>query len=302
VSAVAYQHEPVLLQESVDALHPADALVVDCTLGGGGHTAALLDAGARHVVGIDRDAAAIEAASARLASYGDRFTAIQAPFSDLAAVLRSLSIPAVDALLADFGVSSHQLDTDERGFSFRRSGPLDMRMDRSSALTASDVVNGWTVEHLAEVIRAHGEERHSGRVARRIVAGRPWSDTIALANAVAGAIPGGRKSRIHPATRTFQALRISVNDELGEIARLLPLALDHLVPGGRMGLISFHSLEDRIVKRFIAKEAGRGQPRDPYGNPVVPPRLALGPSFTPGPDDPNPRARSARLRTATRLP
>jgi 16S rRNA (cytosine1402-N4)-methyltransferase len=296
------EHTPVLLAEVVAALAPrAGELFVDCTLGRGGHAEALLEAADCRVIGLDRDPAAIAATRARLARFGDRLRAVHAPFSSLSAVLDDLGEPRVDGLLADLGVSSPQLDDPARGFSFRDSGPVDMRMDPTSSPSAADLVNEWDESELARVVFRYGEEKRSRAVARALVAGRPWTDTAALAAAVAKAV-GGRPTRIHPATRTFQALRIAVNDELGELERLLPVAIERLAPGGRLAIISFHSLEDRIVKRFLAAESGRTGERDPWGDPVVSPRvLAQAKAVRPPSDDPNPRARSARLRTASRL-
>lgn len=295
-----FEHEPVLLRQLVDAVNPVDGdVVVDCTVGGGGHAGALLAHARCTVIGIDRDPSALAAATAALAPYGDRFVPVRARFSELSAVLADRGLGAVNAIIADLGVSSHQLDTAERGFSFRASGPIDMRMDPDGALTASQIVETWSEADLADAIRTFGEERHAARVAARIVAGRPWTDTVALANAVAKAV-GGSGGRIHPATRTFQALRIAVNDELGELARWLPIAVDRLAPGGRLAVITFHSLEDRMVKRFLDAAAGKGRPRDPYGNPIGDVSVRLGRDVA-STDDPNPRARSARLRVATRL-
>ncbi len=301
----SFDHIPVLRDEVVAALAPAAGEVfVDCTLGGGGHAQALLDAADCRVIGLDRDPTAIAAASARLAAYGDRVVAVRAPFSSLADALDGLGIARVDGILADLGVSSPQLDTPGRGFSFRAAGPLDMRMDPDAPVTAAEVVNSFEEAALADLIARYGEERRARRVARLVVRGRPWHDTLALAEAVAEAVGAPPKgSRIHPATRTFQAIRIFVNDELGELERLLATAVDRLSPGGRLAIITFHSLEDRIVKQFLALESGRTSPRDPYGHPLVPPRFAPPPKpQSPSPDDPNPRARSARLRTAVRLP
>jgi len=286
----------------VAALRPADGEVfVDCTVGGGGHSESLLEAADCRVVGLDCDPSAIAASRERLQRFGERFTASRARFSELAEVLERTGLDLVDGVLADLGVSSPQLDDPARGFSFSRSGPIDMRMDPDGPVSAADLVNHWSEEALADVIHQFGEERRARRVARAIVAGRPWSDTRALAEAVALAVGRG-KGRIHPATRTFQALRMAVNDELGELRALLPVAVDRLRPGGRLAVVSFHSLEDRIVKQFIAREAGRTAERDPWGNPIGPVRLAARPPVIPPPDDPNPRARSARLRAAVRLP
>lgn len=301
-----WPHIPVLLSEVVTALAPKSGeVLVDCTLGMGGHSEALLQAADCTVIGVDRDVQALQIARERLAPFGDRFIPVHGAFGDLAEILSQqvdrLGSSGVDAVLADLGVSSLQLDTPGRGFSFRAAGPLDMRMDTSAGQAAADLLNHWDESQLATCIASQGEERHARRIARLIVQGRPWTDTLALADAIAAAVPGGRSSRIHPATRTFQALRISVNDELGQLERLLPAATAHLRPGGRLAIISFHSLEDRIVKRFLAKESGRDAERDPYGNPLGTPRLSRLSSVTSSPDDPNPRARSARLRTAVRL-
>ncbi len=298
----AYEHVTVLLDETVDAVHPRDGGVyVDCTLGGGGHTEALLARASCTVVGIDRDPAALSAARLRNQAAGDRFIPVRASFSDLAAVLDKLGIARVDGVLADLGVSSPQLDEAERGFSFRFPGPLDMRMDPDGPVTAATVVNTWPEAELQRIIRDYGEERKWRRVASRIVEGRPWTTTTQLADAV-GRVVGRGKGRINPATRTFQGIRIAVNDELGELERLLAVATDHLAPGGWLAVISFHSLEDRLVKQFMARESGKNAERDAYGNKIGSFRLdrPVKP-ITPAPDDPNPRARSARLRSAQRL-
>ena len=297
----AFTHTTVLAEEAVAALSPRDGGVyVDCTLGGGGHAEGLLTAADCRVIGLDRDPAALDAARARLERFGDRFQAVHARFSEMGAVLASLGVDAVDGVLADLGVSSPQLDRPERGFSFRAPGPIDMRMDPTGGLSAADLVNTADASQLADWIFTYGEERAARRVARAIVAGRPWTDTATLAAAIAEVV--GRGSGIHPATRTFQALRIVVNDELGEIRRLLPAAVDHLRPEGRLAIIAFHSLEDRIVKHYFQEQSGRTAPRDPFGNPLGPLRLRLLPPVAPSPSDPNPRARSARLRAAVRLP
>lgn len=299
---MTFEHVPVLLRETVEALAPADGEVfVDCTVGGGGHALALLEAADCRVVGIDRDPSALAAATARCAAYADRFTPVRARFSELGRVLDEQGLSRVHGVLADLGVSSHQLDTPERGFSFRLAGPVDMRMDPDAPLTAAHVVNTWPVEAIERIVREYGEERRARRVAEAIVQGRPWTDTVQLAEAVARVVGRGT-GRIHPATRTFQALRIAVNDELGELERLLATAVDRLEVGGRLAIVTFHSLEDRLVKRFLAERAGKGRPRDAYGHPIGEAELELLPPVTPSPDDPNPRARSARLRAARRLP
>ncbi len=296
----AYHHLPVMRAEVVAALRPADGeVLVDCTFGGGGHTRALLEAARCRVIALDRDPSALANAEAIRAEVGDRLEVHHAPFSALGSVLDAAGRPLVDGILADLGVSSHQLDTPDRGFSFRAKGPLDMRMDPTAGRSAADLVNEADEHELVRILREYGEEQKAGRVARAIVAGRPWSDTLALAEAVARVVgPGGR---IHPATRTFQALRIAVNGELAELESLLPTALERLRPGGRLAILTFHSLEDRIVKRFFDASAGKGRPRDPYGNPIGPVHLRVHPDLAPS-DEENPRARSARLRSATRLP
>lgn len=301
----AFAHQTVLLEESVQALQPRDgALYVDCTLGGGGHTELLLASADCTVIGIDRDPMALDAASERLARFGDRFLPWHGTFDRVA---EALDGRLADGLLADLGVSSPQLDLPERGFSFRASGPIDMRMDPTTGEPASTLVDTLDADALADLIYTYGEERNSRRIARAIVAARPLEDTAQLAEVVKSAMPGkARHGRIHPATRTFQALRIAVNDELGQLERLLDATLDVVAPGGRIAIISFHSLEDRLVKRFFASESGKNAPRDPWGNPTSPPRLRVHPSHTPSSsdptDNPNPRARSARLRVAERLP
>lgn len=301
-TTASFTHVTVLRDASVAALAPvAGATYVDCTLGGGGHSEALLEAADCRVIGIDRDPAALDAAGARLARFGDRFVPVRAAFGDLASVLDARGLPTVDGILADLGVSSHQIDTAERGFSFRFAGPLDMRMDPDAPISAADVVNRWDEVELANIIFQLGEERRSRRVARVIVEGRPWSDTLSLAEAVGRAVGRG-DGRINPATRTFQALRMFVNDELGQLQTLLDTAIARLAPGARLAVISFHSLEDRLVKQTFSLRSGRTLPKDPYGNPIGDVLLDLLPPLTPHADDPNPRARSARLRVAVRLP
>jgi 16S rRNA (cytosine1402-N4)-methyltransferase len=220
--------------------------VLDLTLGAGGHAEALLEAGVRRVIGLDRDPEAIEVAEARLARFGDRFDAVRARFSQLPAENR------VDGVLLDLGVSSMQLDRAERGFSYRREGPLDMRMEREGE-SAMDLVNSASEEELARILFEYGQERRSRRVAAAIARARaraPITTTDELARVVAGAL-GARRGGPHPARRTFQALRIAVNRELEELAATLPRVAELLAPGGRLVAISYHSLEDRIVKRFL---------------------------------------------------
>jgi 16S rRNA (cytosine1402-N4)-methyltransferase len=246
-------HTPVLLQEVLDALVPAER-VIDGTLGAGGHTRALLDAGTREILGLDRDPMALEIARDNLASYGERVHIVHASYITMKDEARRLEWEQVGGILLDLGVSSMQLDRAERGFAFMQDGPLDMRFDPSDGgLTAADMVNYWDAEELADVFFRYGEEQASRRLARAIVAGRPYTTTRQLAAVIEQATL--RREKIHPATRVFQALRIAVNDELGVIERTLPQAIDLLAQGGRLAVISFHSLEDRIVKQTFKLES-----------------------------------------------
>ena len=299
-----WPHETVLKQEVADALAPVDGEVfVDATVGMGGHSEALLQRAKCRVIGIDRDVEALQICRDRLAGFGDSFVGVHGAFDDLENLLDNLGVGGVDGIVADLGVSSLQLDSPSRGFSFRFAGPIDMRMNSSASTSALDIVNGWTEASLKQCIKEYGEERFAGRIARAIVQHRPFQDTKQLADTIAAAVPRKFQTRIHPSTRTFQALRIQVNDELGQLERLLPAAVRRLNAGGRLAIISFHSLEDRLVKTFLSHETGRNAPRDAYGHPVTPPRLqAPRRAQKPSPEDPNPRARSARLRTAVRLP
>lgn len=250
-----FGHVSVLLREAVGGLvTEPGGVYVDGTLGGGGHTAALLEAGAAHVLGIDRDPAALAAARERFGS--ERVTLVHGNFRDIGAIVRAQGWSEVAGVLLDIGVSSHQLDTPERGFSFNVDAALDMRMDPSTGPTAADLVNTLPEAELADIVYRYGEERASRRIARRIAEGRrqaPITTTLELANIVRSAVGGG--GRIHPATRTFQALRIAVNDELGALEAALPEATEVLAPDGRLAVITFHSLEDRIVKQWMQREA-----------------------------------------------
>ncbi len=251
-----FSHVPVLLQETIRGLvlEPG-GVFIDGTLGGGGHTAALLAAGAQHVLGIDRDPAALAAARERFDP--QQVTLVHGNFRDIGTLAQTHGFSNVAGVLLDIGVSSHQLDTAERGFSFSTDAELDMRMDPTTGPTAADLVNTLPETDLADVIFRYGEERASRRIARYIVERRqatPFTTTVELANVVQRAA-GGKSGRIHPATRTFQALRIAVNDELGALETALPAATTLLGPGGRLAVISFHSLEDRIVKHYIQREA-----------------------------------------------
>jgi len=290
----------VLLDAVVRLVGTPGGRHLDGTLGGGGHSEALLRAAGpdAHLVGIDRDPHALAAAGARLAPFGDRVTILRGRYADL----EQLTTGAFDAILLDLGVSSPQLDRPERGFSFRREGPVDMRMDPDQPLDAAALIDSLDQAGLERILREYGEERRARRVARAVLAGRPWTSTLALADCVARAV-GGRPQRIHPATRTFQALRIATNDELGQLDRGLNAALRRLAPGGRLGVISFHSLEDRVVKHRLRQAAGVGAERDLYGQPVAPPlgQLVTRRPLKGGEHDPdNPRARSALLRVFER--
>ena len=245
-------HIPVLRDEVMHYMVPdAGKTIVDGTLGGGGHTEAMLQSGAR-VIGVDQDEQALDHAGARLAGFGDQFTALRGNFSTLPQLLAEAGEGKVDGLLVDIGVSSWQLDEASRGFSFGKEGPLDMRMDRSGGQTAADLVNTASEDGLKRIFREYGEERAAGKLARRITERRtdkPFTTTTDLADFIASMSPRGGK--IHPATRVFQALRIAVNDELGVLRTFLENAAGLLNPGGRLGVITFHSLEDRMVKQFF---------------------------------------------------
>ena len=278
-------HRPVMVDEVVQLLAGAD-FVVDMTLGAGGHAEALLDAGVAEIVGVDRDPEALAIATERLRRFGDRVRVVQSRFSEV----DEDDVGAADGMLFDLGVSSMQLDEPARGFSFREDAPLDMRMAGSSAdePSAADLVNGLSERELADVIFHYGDERRSRRIAAAIVRKRPITTTDQLAGVVVGAV-GRRPGGPHPARRTFQALRIAVNRELEELAASLPHATKLLVPGGRVVVISYHSLEDGIVKRAFRDGPGF---RALTKKPVV---------ATDEEVDANPRARSAKLRAAERI-
>jgi 16S rRNA (cytosine1402-N4)-methyltransferase len=281
-------HEPVLVTEVVELLSGAET-VVDLTVGAGGHARALLDAGVGRVVGVDRDERALEEARARLAGLGARFRAVRGRFSEVLEVAEEAGVREAGGVLYDLGVSSLQLDRSERGFSYRAEGPLDMRMGEGD-LTAADVVNTYPEHELVRVIRDHGEERFAGRIARAIIRAReraPLETTRELAAVVAAAVPS-RRGGPHPARRTFQAIRIEVNGELEELAASLPRAVQLLVPVGRLVTISYHSLEDRVVKRFLRDDE---RLEILTKKPVRPSRAEA---------ERNPRARSAKLRAAQR--
>jgi 16S rRNA (cytosine1402-N4)-methyltransferase len=280
------RHEPVLVQEVVGLLSESQT-VLDLTVGLGGHAEALLAAGVGRVIGVDRDRDAVAAATERLAPYGDRFVGVQGRFSEIERIARGTGTPVTNAALYDLGVSSMHLDPPERGFSYRSEGPLDMRMGHEGT-TARDVVNTYPENELARVIREYGEERFSGRIAGAIVRARaraPIETTAELAAVVASAVPK-RRGGAHPARRTFQAIRIEVNRELEELAASLPQTVELLAPGGRLVVISYHSLEDRIVKRFVA---GEERLQSLTKKPIRPSSAEMAR---------NPRSRAAKLRAA----
>ena len=307
-------HEPVLLEEAVASLNCRNGgIYVDGTVGGGGHAALILERSAPDgfLLGMDVDSDALQAAEKRLMSFGPRKRLLKANYADIRQVLADQKIPEVDGILLDLGVSSHQLNTAERGFSFMQDAPLDMRMDSESRLSAYDVVNNCSEQELKKIIRQYGEEIMAGRIARAIAAKRkdaPIRTTTQLAAIVAGSLPGAsRHKKIHPATRTFQALRIYVNNELSNLCRAISSGTDCLKLGARFSIISFHSLEDGIVKNtFRSLEKGCICPADmPFCTCGQSPRLKV---ITRKPVSPsleevgvNPRSRSARLRTAERI-
>ncbi len=306
-------HRPVLLEETLKFLAPErGGLFIDCTVGLGGHSEAVLkSSGDTRVIGMDLDPAALAFARQRLAPFGERFRAVQANFRALAAVLQEANERDPSGILVDLGVSSLQFDSPERGFSFRFDAPLDMRMDPTTGATAADLLQQLPESEIARIIFEYGEERHSRRIARRIVErreqGTPITTTTELAELVRAAAGGHKRNQIHPATRTFQALRIAVNKELEGLGEFVETAVDLLIPGGRFVGISFHSLEDRILKRELRRLSGHCEcpPRLPVCScgarevvevltrrPVVPGAREV---------DENPRARSAKLRACQKL-
>jgi 16S rRNA (cytosine1402-N4)-methyltransferase len=303
-------HRPVLLTETLWALAPAPGrLIVDGTLGGGGHAQAILRAGA-DIIGLDRDGEALAHCALRLRREADAGHArfVHANYRNLGRALDGIGVAQIDGLLLDIGVSSRQIDRAERGFSFRQPGPLDMRMDQSAPLRASDLVNEAEPEELIRIFREYGEEPAARRVADAIVRERrnaPIEDTLALARVVEGVIP--KHGPRHPATRVFQALRMAVNDELGALADGLQAAVERLRPGGRLAVITFHSLEDRIVKHFCRDTTNPQIDRPEWPQPRPNPRYAfraltrraIQPSETEQRE--NPRARSAKLRALERI-
>ena len=311
---VAFGHRPVLLDECMEglAIRPG-GIYLDGTLGRAGHSWEIvrrLNAGGR-LIGLDRDETALEAARQRLAPYADRVTLVHSNFSRVAEVLDELGVPAVDGMLFDLGVSSPQLDDAQRGFSYMHDAPLDMRMDRTAGLTARTVVNEWPYEELRRILYEYGEERYAPAIARRIVAAReeaPIETTGQLVDLIKSAMPPqALREKQHPAKRSFQAIRIAVNDELGAVRQGMEAAIDHLNPGGRLVVITFHSLEDRIVKN-VFQDAAKGctcPPSFPVcvcghkpkikiltKKPIIATREEV---------EENPRSRSAKLRVAERV-
>lgn len=304
------KHIPVLLNECISNLEiKADGIYVDGTLGRGGHSekiAEKLQSG--RLIAIDRDETAIREAGERLAHFGDKVKLVKANFRDIGAVLDSLSIDKVDGMLFDLGVSSPQLDDGERGFSYMADAPLDMRMDRDEAMSAWNVVNEWSEAEVGRIIRDYGEERYWRSIAERIVRARPVNTTLELVDVIKSAMPAkALREKQHPAKRTFQAIRIAVNDELGALADMLDEAMERLKPGGRLCVITFHSLEDKIVKSAVkSREDGctcppefpvcvcgfRQTVRRVTKKPIVPTDEEL---------EINPRSRSAKLRVIEKL-
>ena len=310
------RHVPVMLERVVDLLAPAltapGSVHVDATLGMGGHAEAVLERCPQaRVVGLDRDTEALDLTRARLARFGDRFTAVHAVYDEIAEVLEREADGVAHGVLFDLGVSSLQLDEADRGFAYRHDAPLDMRMDQSRGMTAADVLNTYAHGDLARVLRTYGEERFAGRIASAVLAAReeePFTTSARLVDLVRAAVPAAsQRSGGHPAKRTFQALRIEVNAELEVWEDAVDAAVGALAPGGRVAVLSYHSLEDRITKRAFAAGATS---RTPAGMPVELPEhapyLRLLTRGAEVPDaaeqDANPRSASARLRAAERLP
>ena len=308
-----FHHVSVLLEECIDALNiKPDGIYVDGTLGGAGHSsriAAKLTTG--RLIGIDRDPVALKAAGERLAPYGDRVTLVHSNFADMDSALKDLGISGVDGILLDLGVSSPQLDDGQRGFSYMADAPLDMRMNSEDTLDAKQIVNQWSYEELKRILYDYGEERYAPRIASAICKRReekPIETTLELVDIIRGAMPAAAlREKQHPAKRSFQAIRIAVNDELGSVERVMERAVPCLNPGGRLAVITFHSLEDRIVKNAMAK-AAKGctcPPEFPVcvcgKKPQV--KLVTRKPIISGDEEleRNPRARSAKLRVCEKL-
>jgi 16S rRNA (cytosine1402-N4)-methyltransferase len=302
MSAAADQtpHIPVLIRPLIAAVGPVSGVWLDGTFGNGGYTRALLAAGADKVIAVDRDPLAFQMAAGWVADYGDRIVMQEGVFSQLDTYAQDL-----DGVVLDLGVSSMQLDLAERGFSFMRDGPLDMRMSQSG-LSAADLCNDADEAELADIIYLYGEERASRRIAKAIVAARPLTTTGQLAKIVESCLPRAKPNQSHPATRTFQALRIAVNNEYGELAMGLMAAERALKPGGQLAVVTFHSVEDRMAKRFLQARSGNNANANRYAPETtqVTPAFRIDKRKAIGPDDQelaeNPRSRSAKLRVAIR--
>jgi len=305
---MATSHQPVLYQEIIHALQPkSPGRYIDGTIGAGGHARGILEACAPEgcLLGFDLDSQALALARETLAPYGKRAVLVQASYLALLETMQHLGWDAVDGIMIDLGVSSMQLDTPERGFSFQSDAPLDMRFNRDLGLTAAQLINTTPEADLANLLFKYGEEPHAKRIAKMIVQARPVTTTSRLAEIVKKSYPG--HSRVHPATRTFQAIRIAVNDELSVLEQALPRAMQALRPGGRLAVISFHSLEDRIVKDFFRRES-KDWINPPYEKIYEVEHHATLKEITRKPITPssdeielNPRARSAKLRVAEKL-
>ena len=302
-------HIPVLLKEVLTGLNPHPGQrFIDGTVGAGGHTQAILEASAPdgQILALDADPAALALACQRVASYGNRVHFVKANFSEMVAIASSHQFTPVHGVLLDLGLSSAQLEAPGRGFSFQTEDPLDMRYDPSSSTTATHLINNLSQYELADLLYRFGEERRSRAIARAVVAARPIHTTAQLADVVARAVGGRRGTKIHPATRTFQALRIAVNDELSMLSRALPAAVSLLAVGGRLAVISFHSLEDRIVKDFVRRESrdcicGPEQPVCTCKHQATLQIITRKPIIASSREIAvNPRARSAKLRIAER--
>ena len=303
MSAAADQndpHIPVLIRPLIAAVAPVSGVWLDGTFGAGGYTRELLNAGADKVIGVDRDPLAFEMAAPWTKDFGDRIELVEGVFSKLDEYASDL-----DGIVLDLGVSSMQLDLAERGFSFMREGPLDMRMSQDG-LSAADICNEYDEEEIADIIFLYGEERASRRIAKSIVAARPLTTTLELATIVAGCLPRSKPGQSHPATRTFQALRIAVNNEYGELAQGLMAAERALKPGGQLAVVTFHSVEDRMVKRFLQARGGgmsNANRYAPEAEEIVAAFKVIKRKAIIADDEElsqNPRSRSAKLRVAMR--
>ena len=300
-SASASPHVSVLIDPLIEAVFPVSGLWLDGTFGAGGYARRLLEAGAGTVIGVDRDPAALALAEPLRAEYGDRLRLVEGRFSGL----DQYADAPLDGVVLDLGVSSMQLDQAGRGFSFLRDGPLDMRMSASGP-SAADLVNSASEADLADILYHYGEERAARRIARAIAAARPFESTLQLAGAVAACLPRPRPGQIHPATRSFQAIRIAVNDEFGELIGGLQAAERALKPGGKLAVVTFHSLEDRVVKRFLQARSGASANANRYAPEAAGQsaqfRLLSRKAIVPDAAEiaVNPRARSAKLRVAMR--